>query len=177
MCVLMCDFGQFLNFANVSSSSSSSSAGTFGGHCSWSGILAADTFVSVSFYLYLWHVYKGQQQQQSEQQRWRRLHVFCLLMLLYFVYYFMAFLCTRRRRRLLRRHADVVCGFRFKVSLQTVCTSATPYSTCLPASLGAGASTSSSSPNSGQPGIAYRATSPADCPYICLLNLFQIISD
>lgn len=30
----------------------------------------------------------------------------------------MAFLCTRRRRRrLLRRHADVVCGFRFKVSL------------------------------------------------------------
>lgn len=63
VCVVVCDFGQFLNFANVSGGSIS--AGTFGGHCSWSGILAADTFVSVSFYLYLWHVYKANSNSQS----------------------------------------------------------------------------------------------------------------
>lgn len=62
--------------------------------------------------------------------------VFCILL--------HGVLCTRRR--LLRRHTDVVCGFRFKVSLFR------PFArlqrptlpACRPACLGAGASTSSS---------------------------------
>lgn len=142
---------------------SSSIAGTFGGHCSWSGILAVDTFVSVSFYLYLWHVYKGQKQ----QQRWRRLHVFCLLLLLYFVY-FMAFLCTRRRRRLRRR---VVLGFRsLSLSLSRPLCLFRPLARLQRPTLPA------SSLNLSSSSSVERALQIAHT-HIAALNLFQIISD